>query len=57
MASPRSSGTHRDLESLPGSLTADKIGAYRGWARFPMTIWEDGFVRTSSFEATAARLP
>jgi hypothetical protein len=44
-------------QSLLGSLTSDKIGAYRGWARFPMTVWEDGFVRTSTFEATAARLP
>ena len=44
-------------QSLLGALTSDKIGAYRGWARFPMTILEDGFVRTSRFEATAARLP
>jgi hypothetical protein len=44
-------------EALLGSVTSDKIGAYRGWARFPITVWLDGFVRSSSFETTAAALP
>lgn len=43
--------------AIRGSVTADKIGAYRGWARFPVTIWEDGFVRAPTFAAAAARLP
>ena len=43
--------------SLLGSTTADKVGAYRGWARFPTTVWVDGFIRTSSFANTAAVLP
>ena len=44
-------------DSLLGALTSDKIGAYRGWARFPLTVWLDGFVRSPSFATTAARLP
>ena len=44
-------------QSLLGSVTSDKIGAYRGWARFPLTVWEDGFIRSSSFETTANSLP
>ena len=44
-------------DSLLGSVTSDKIGAYRGWARFPITVWLDGFIRSSSFETTAAALP
>jgi Polysaccharide lyase len=43
--------------SLLGNLTSDKIGAYRGWARFPTTVWLDGFIRSSSFQTTAAALP
>jgi hypothetical protein len=45
-----------EIAADPGQ-TLDKIGVYRGYAAFPITIWEDGFVRTSSFAATAARLP
>jgi hypothetical protein len=37
--------------------TSDKIGAYRGSATFPLTIWQDGFVRTTSFAAAASALP
>jgi hypothetical protein len=44
-------------EALLGSETSDKIGAYRGWARFPITVWLDGFIRSSNFETTAAALP
>jgi hypothetical protein len=36
------------------SQTSDKIGAYRGHSTFPLTVWHDGFVRTTSF-ASAAR--
>jgi hypothetical protein len=43
--------------ALAGAVTADKIGAYRGPASFPLTIWQDGFVRTNSFTRTAAKLP
>jgi Polysaccharide lyase len=39
------------------SVTSDKIGAYRGQADFPLTVWHDGFVRGRSFAATAAALP
>jgi hypothetical protein len=38
-------------------VTSDKIGAYRGRADFPLTVWQDGFVRTTSFAAAAAALP
>lgn len=43
-------------EAIAGGVTADKIGAYRGRATFPLTIWHDGFVRTTSFTATASAL-
>jgi len=39
------------------SVTSDKIGAYRGRADFPLTVWHDGFVRAKSFAATASALP
>jgi hypothetical protein len=39
------------------SVTSDKIGAYRGKATFPLTVWHDGFVRATSFAAAAAALP
>jgi hypothetical protein len=39
------------------SVTSDKIGAYRGHADFPLTVWQDGFVRSNSFAAAAAALP
>jgi hypothetical protein len=38
-------------------VTADKIGAYRGGADFPLTIWHDGFIRTTSFASAASALP
>jgi hypothetical protein len=44
-------------EALAGSVTSDKIGAYRGRADFPLTVWQDGFVRTTSFAAAAGALP
>ena len=44
-------------EAIAGSVTSDKIGAYRGRADFPLTVWQDGFVRTTSFAAAAAALP
>ena len=44
-------------EAIAGSVTSDKIGAYRGHADFPLTVWQDGFVRTTSFAAAAAALP
>jgi len=34
--------------------SSDKIGAYRGGADFPLTIWHDGFVRTTTFAAASA---
>jgi polysaccharide lyase-like protein len=37
--------------------TTDKIGAYRGQADFPLTVWHDGFVRTTSFASAASKLP
>ena len=43
-------------ESLAGSVTSDKTGAYRGRADFPLTVWQDGFVRTTSFASAAAAL-
>lgn len=44
-------------KEIAGSITSDKIGAYRGQADFPVTVWQDGFVRTTSFAAAAAALP
>jgi hypothetical protein len=44
-------------ETLADSVTSDKIGAYRGRADFPLTVWQDGFVRTTSFAAAAGALP
>jgi hypothetical protein len=43
-------------EALAQALSSDKIGAYRGHAAFPVTIWLDGFVRARSFRAAAASL-
>lgn len=37
--------------------TSDKIGAYRGAADFPLTVWLDGFVRTRSLVAAKSALP
>jgi hypothetical protein len=42
--------------AITDMTTSDKIGAYRGSATFPLTVWQDGFVRTSSFAAAAAAL-
>ena len=39
------------------NYTADKVGAYRGPADFPLSVWQDGFVRATSFSAAAAALP
>jgi Polysaccharide lyase len=47
----------RGRRAVARSVTSDKIGAYRGGANFPLTIWHDGFVRSRSFAATAAALP
>jgi hypothetical protein len=44
-------------EAIAKSRTADKVGAYRGHADFPLTVWHDGFVRTTSFAAAASALP
>jgi hypothetical protein len=41
--------------SLSGPV--DKIGAYHGPSALPLTIWHDGFVRATSFEAAAGALP
>jgi hypothetical protein len=41
-------------QGIRGTVTSDKIGAYRGSSAFPVTLWHDGFVRTISF-ASAAR--
>jgi hypothetical protein len=43
-------------ETLDTGNTSDKIGAYRGAANFPLTIWHDGFARTTSFAAAEAAL-
>lgn len=40
--------------AIAGTVTTDKIGGYRGHSAFPLTVWHDGFVRTTSF-ASAAR--
>jgi Polysaccharide lyase len=36
--------------------TWDKIGAYRGQSSFPLSIWNDGFCRASSFKAAKSCL-
>jgi hypothetical protein len=36
--------------------TVGKIGAYRGPAGFPLSVWHDAFVVGSSFDAVAAQL-
>jgi hypothetical protein len=38
------------------STTADKIGAYRGGAPFPISIWQDGFCVATSFAAAESCL-
>ena len=49
--------TEERLPILSYNATVDKIGAYRGHADFPLSIWQDGFVRATSFNAAAATLP
>ena len=49
--------TPERLSILSYNATVDMIGAYRGAAEFPLSVWEDGFVRTTSFAAAAAALP
>jgi Polysaccharide lyase len=44
-------------QAIANSTTSDKIGAYRGKATFPLSVWHDGFVRATSFAAAAAALP
>ena len=38
------------------TTTADKIGAYRGPASFPISIWQDGFCVATSFAAAESCL-
>jgi hypothetical protein len=45
------------LSILSYNATVDKIGAYRGSAAFPLSIWSDGFVRATTFAAAATALP
>jgi hypothetical protein len=47
----------RGPTSIGTSRTNDKIGAYRGHSTTPLTIWHDGFARTTSFATAAASLP
>jgi hypothetical protein len=49
--------TERGPSALAASTTNDKVGAYRGGADFPVTVWHDGFVRAPTFAAAAAALP
>jgi Polysaccharide lyase len=45
------------LSALPTyDQSADKIGAYRGPAAFPLTIWNDGFCVATSFDSAAGCL-
>ena len=41
----------------PNQTTADKFGAYRGAAKFPVSVWQDGVVIGTSFDVVAGRLP
>jgi len=43
--------------AIASGTTFDTIGAYRGPATFPLTIWHDGFVRATSFASAASALP
>jgi hypothetical protein len=47
----------RGLRGIARSVTSDKVGAYRGGADFPLTVWHDGFVRAKSFSVAASPLP
>lgn len=49
--------TEDRLPVLKFNATVDKVGAYRGNADFPLSVWQDGFVRANSFDAAAAALP
>jgi hypothetical protein len=49
--------TNQGPEAIADSVTSDKIGAYRGQADFPLTVWQDGFVRATSFASAKAALP
>jgi hypothetical protein len=44
-------------DGIVDATTADMTGAYGGHADFPLTVWQDGFVRATSFAAAAAALP
>lgn len=37
--------------------TSDKFGAYRAAANFPLSVWQDGAVIGTSFDAVSSRLP
>lgn len=41
----------------PNQTTSDKFGAYRGAANFPLSVWQDGVVLGTSFDAVSSRLP
>jgi hypothetical protein len=49
--------TPERLPILSYNATVDKIGAYRGNADFPVSVWHDGFVRATSLDDAAAALP
>jgi polysaccharide lyase-like protein len=44
-------------EAIASIGTNDKIGAYRGQADFPLSVWHDGFVRTTSFASASSAMP
>jgi hypothetical protein len=46
-----------ERRAIAGSVTSDKIGAYRAHADFPVTVWHDGFVRARSFASAVSALP
>jgi hypothetical protein len=46
-----------DAQPLSATFrTVDKIGAYRGAASFPISVWQDGFCVATSFSAAASCL-
>jgi Polysaccharide lyase len=49
--------TAKGPKAIAGSTTSDKIGAYRPAADYPISLWHDGFVRTTSFASAKSALP
>jgi hypothetical protein len=48
---------HQGPTAITNTTTNDKLGAYRGKADHPLTIWHDAYTRTTTFTTAASALP